>query len=280
MKRFITSFVAMAAVMMASAMSYSQAREQAWFLTDKMAYELYLNAAQVDAVYEINLDYIMNVDVMGDLYGVYWERRTRELSYVLTNSQMHTFLASEHFYRPITWVNSSFYFTIYDRYPRARFYRSAPRVYTTYRGEYRHSNTSRFEGKFDDKKPNVTTTGRTLSNRTGTTAVTTSTSKGGFTNPGNGTITNGRTRPSGSTVTTTTRTGAGNTNSGSKVTTTTTRTEPRVTSTSTLGSVRTGNATVTRTESTTKTNRTISAASSSSSGTSKSGMVNNSRRTH
>ena len=272
MKRFITSFVAMAAVMMASAMSYSQAREQAWFLTDKMAYELYLNAAQVDAVYEINLDYIMNVDVMGDLYGVYWERRTRELSYVLTNSQMHTFLASEHFYRPITWVNSSFYFTIYDRYPRARFYRSAPRVYTTYRGEYRHSNTSRFEGKFDDKKPNVTTTGRTLSNRTGTTAVTT--------NPGNGTITNGRTRPSGSTVTTTTRTGAGNTNSGSKVTTTTTRTEPRVTSTSTLGSVRKGNATVTRTESTTKTNRTISAASSSSSGTSKSGMVNNSRRTH
>ena len=262
MKRFITSFVAMAAVMMASAMSYSQAREQAWFLTDKMAYELYLNAAQVDAVYEINLDYIMNVDVMGDLYGVYWERRTRELSYVLTNSQMHTFLASEHFYRPITWVNSSFYFTIYDRYPRARFYRSAPRVYTTYRGEYRHSNTSRFEGKFDDKKPNVTTTGRTLSNRTGTTAVTTSTSKGGFTNPGNGTITNGRTRPSGSTVTTTTRT------------------EPRVTSTSTLGSVRTGNATVTRTESTTKTNRTISAASSSSSGTSKSGTVNNSRRTH
>ena len=268
----------MAAVMMASAMSYSQAREQAWFLTDKMAYELYLNAAQVDAVYEINLDYLMNVDVMGDIFGIYWERRTRELSYVLTYSQMHTFLASEHFYRPISWVNSSFHFTIYDRYPRARFYSSAPRVYTTYRGEYRHSNTSRFEGKFDDKKPNVVTTGRTLSNRTGATTVTTK--NGGFTNPGNGTITTGRTRPSAGTGTTTTRMGAGSANSASKVTTTTTRTQPSVTSTSTMGSVRSGNASVTRTESTSKTNRTFSTTSSSSNGTGKSGTVNNSRRTH
>lgn len=277
MKRFITSFVAMAAVMMASAMSYSQAREQAWFLTDKMAYELYLNAAQVDAVYEINLDYLMNVDVMGDIFGIYWERRTRELSYVLTYSQMHTFLASEHFYRPISWVNSSFHFTIYDRYPRARFYSSAPRVYTTYRGEYRHSNTSRFEGKFDDKKPNVVTTGRTMSTRTGTS---TKTNNGGFTNPGNGIITNGRTRPSAEMTTTNTRMGAGSANSANKVTTTTTRTQPSVTSTSTMGSVRSGNASVTRTESTTKTNRTFSTTSSSSNGTSKSGTVNNSRRTH
>ena len=277
MKRFITSFVAMAAVMMASAMSYSQAREQAWFLTDKMAYELYLNVAQVDAVYEINLDYIMNVDVMGDLYGVYWERRTRELSYVLTNSQMHTFLASEHFYRPITWVSNSFHFTIYDRYPRARFYSSAPRGYTTYRGEYRHSSTSRFEGKFDDKKPNVTTSGRTLSNRTGVTTVTTN--NGGFTNPG-GTITNGRTRPSATTVTTTTRTGASGGQSGSNKVTTTTRTQPSVTSTGTMGSVRTGNATVTRTEATSKTSRTVSAATSSTVSGTKSGAVNNSARRH
>ena len=92
MKRLITSIVAMAAIIGASAMSYSQAREQAWFLTDKMAFELYLTAPQVSAVYEINLDYIMNVDFMGDIFGTYWERRTRELSFVLTRSQMHTFL--------------------------------------------------------------------------------------------------------------------------------------------------------------------------------------------
>ena len=284
----------MAAIMMASAMSYSQAREQAWFLTDKMAYELYLTYAQVDAVYEINLDYIMNVDVMGDIFGIYWERRTKELSYVLTYSQMHTFLATEYFYRPITWVSNTFHFTIYDRYPRTTFYRSAPVIYTTYRGENRHSTgKSRFEGKFENVKP--VTTGRTLSTRTGTSG---NTNNGGFTNPGNGTVTNGRTRPSGSTVTTTTtrsgagktntgatinsstRTGAGSANSGTKVTTTTTRTEPRVTSTATMGSVRSGSAIVTRTESTSKVNRTVTATNSSNSGTVKSGTVNNNRRTH
>ena len=192
MKRLITSIVAMAAIIGASAMSYSQAREQAWFLTDKMAYELYLTAPQVSAVYEINLDYIMNVDFMGDIFGTYWERRTREMSYVLSRSQMHTFLALEHFYRPISWVNSSFHFVIYDRYPtRTHFYYSAPKVYTTYRGEFRKSNNSRFEGKFEDVKPAVT--GRTLSTRTG---VSTTTNRGGFTSENKGTVTNGRTRPS------------------------------------------------------------------------------------
>ena len=38
-----------------SAMSYEQAREQALFLTDKMAYELNLTEEQYDAAYEIIL---------------------------------------------------------------------------------------------------------------------------------------------------------------------------------------------------------------------------------
>ena len=37
----------------ANAMSYEQAREQALFLTDKMAYELNLSEAQYEAAYEI-----------------------------------------------------------------------------------------------------------------------------------------------------------------------------------------------------------------------------------
>ena len=45
----------------ASAMSYSQAREQALFLTDKMAYELNLTDDQYEAAYEINLDYLLSV---------------------------------------------------------------------------------------------------------------------------------------------------------------------------------------------------------------------------
>ena len=40
-----------------NAMPYQQAREQALFLTDKMAYELNLTEQQYEAAYEINLDY-------------------------------------------------------------------------------------------------------------------------------------------------------------------------------------------------------------------------------
>lgn len=277
MKRLITSIVAMAAIISASAMSYSQAREQAWFLTDKMAFELYLTAPQVSAVYEINLDYIMNVDFMGDIFGTYWERRTREMSYVLSRSQMHTFLALEHFYRPISWVNSSFHFVIYDRYPtRTHFYYSAPKVYTTYKGEYRKSNNSRFEGKFEDVKPNIT--GRTLSTRTG---VSTTTNMGGFTSENKGTVTNGRTKPSDI------MTGTNNNRSGGEVNTggnSSTRsggatihneaTKPstaKVTSTSTIGSVRTASTTKTATVSgssrsaSTTSNATVSGSSRSAS---------------
>ena len=39
----------------ANAMSYEQARQQALFLTDKMAYELNLTEDQYEAAYEINL---------------------------------------------------------------------------------------------------------------------------------------------------------------------------------------------------------------------------------
>ena len=56
----------------ATAMSYEQAREQALFLTDKMAYELNLTEEQYDAAYEINLDYLMSVTTPDDLYDIYW----------------------------------------------------------------------------------------------------------------------------------------------------------------------------------------------------------------
>mgnify|MGYP000059762968 CR=1 FL=1 len=61
------------------AMSYSQAREQALFLTDKMAYELNLNEEQYDAAYEVNLDYLMSINTYDDLYGTYWTQRNLEL---------------------------------------------------------------------------------------------------------------------------------------------------------------------------------------------------------
>ena len=52
----MTALVALFAfVASASAMSYEQARQQALFLTDKMAYELNLTEEQYEAAYEVNL---------------------------------------------------------------------------------------------------------------------------------------------------------------------------------------------------------------------------------
>ena len=62
MKKMIvsTKHLMILAVMMvmtisANAMSYNAAKHEALFLSDKMAYELNLTAAQYEAVYEINL---------------------------------------------------------------------------------------------------------------------------------------------------------------------------------------------------------------------------------
>ena len=53
MKRFFVTIVMVLGFMVtAGAMSYSQAREQALFLTDKMAYELNLTDDQYEAAYE------------------------------------------------------------------------------------------------------------------------------------------------------------------------------------------------------------------------------------
>ena len=60
-KMFFALMVMLTSTMAASAMSYEQARNEALFLTDKMAYELNLTDEQYEAAYEINLDYLMGV---------------------------------------------------------------------------------------------------------------------------------------------------------------------------------------------------------------------------
>jgi hypothetical protein len=82
------------------AMSYEQARNEALFLTDKMAYELNLTDEQYEAAYEINLDYLMGVTSYDDVYGTYWERRNLDLSYILFQWQWDMFRAASYFYRP------------------------------------------------------------------------------------------------------------------------------------------------------------------------------------
>lgn len=117
------------------AMSYEQARREALFLTDKMAYELNLTDAQYDAAYEINLDYLMGVTGRNNVYGTYWERRNIDLGYILLDWQYRAFCEATYFYRPLYWDAGYWHFGIYARYPhRTHFYFSRPTVYVSYRG--------------------------------------------------------------------------------------------------------------------------------------------------
>lgn len=138
MKKFVLAIVAMMAFTLnASAMSYEQAREQALFLTDKMAYELNLTPEQYDAAYEINLDYLMGVTTADDVYNDYWTRRNLDLSYVLLDWQYRAFCDALYFYRPLYWDAGFWHFRVYARYPhRGWFYFDRPTIWNTYHGEH------------------------------------------------------------------------------------------------------------------------------------------------
>ena len=126
MKKFIIALVAMFTMTFttASAMSYEQARQQALFLTDKMAYEL-------------NLDYLMGINTYDDLYGVYWRQRNLDLSYILLDWQYRAFCDATYFYRPLYWDGGFWHFGIYARYPRRDyFFFGRPHFYVSYRGDH------------------------------------------------------------------------------------------------------------------------------------------------
>lgn len=136
MKKILTSIIALLFMALnASSMSYEQARREAFFLTDKMAYELNLTPEQYDAAYEINLDYLMGVSTVDDVFSEYWRRRSLDMSYILLQWQWEAFRAATYFYRPLYWADGFWHFAIYSRYPRRNyFYFSRPTVYVTYRG--------------------------------------------------------------------------------------------------------------------------------------------------
>ncbi|WP_333578889.1 hypothetical protein [Leyella stercorea] len=146
MKRlFATIVMVLGFAVAASAMSYSQAREQALFLTDKMAYELNLTDDQYEAAYEINLDYLLSVNSDDELYGDYWRWRNIDFSYVLLDWQYRMFCEAAYFYRPLYFSAGVWHFAIYARYPhRDYFYFHRPTVYVSYRGghSWRQNNGS------------------------------------------------------------------------------------------------------------------------------------------
>ena len=139
MKKFIIALVAMFTMTFttASAMSYEQARQQALFLTDKMAYELNLTDDQYEAAYEVNLDYLMGINTYDDLYGVYWRQRNLDLSYILLDWQYRAFCDATYFYRPLYWDGGFWHFGIYARYPRRDyFFFCRPHFYVIYRVDH------------------------------------------------------------------------------------------------------------------------------------------------
>lgn len=129
----------MAIAMPASAMTYKEARKQALFLADKMAYELSLNDRQYESAYEINLDYLMAVGDRDDVYSTCWSRRNMELQKLLTAWQYSKFAATEYFYRPVYWSNNRWNWRIYNRYSSGKYFNAKPAAYKTYRG----GNTSK-----------------------------------------------------------------------------------------------------------------------------------------
>ena len=157
-KIIITMITLLITAVGAKAMSYAQAREQALFLTDKMAYELNLTDAQYEAAYEINLDYLMGVTSYNDVFGTYWERRNLDMSYILYSWQWDLFRAASYFYRPLYWDAGYWHFAIYARYPhRDYFYFGRPHFYATYRGGHSwHMNGghSYYHGRADHFRPN------------------------------------------------------------------------------------------------------------------------------
>ena len=153
MKKMMTMVMMMTIAISATAMTYNTARNEALFLTDKMAYELGLTTEQYNAVYEINLDYLLNVDTRADVYGPWWDVRNRDLRYVLSTWQYDRYIACEYFYRPVAWSAGSWTFAIYTHYGHGRMFYGHPTVYVNYRGGHSHRGGSFYSGH-NFNKPN------------------------------------------------------------------------------------------------------------------------------
>lgn len=134
MKRIMFLLAAVMSTVFANAMSYSEAREEALYLTDKMAYELNLTEQQYNDAYEINLDYLMGVRTADEVYGSYWRYRNDDLRSILYDWQWDLLRAADYFFRPLTWHSGAWYLPVRRHYAANYYYYSHPRVYVSYKG--------------------------------------------------------------------------------------------------------------------------------------------------
>lgn len=164
MKRilFMLFAVIMSTVACHAAMSNSKVRKETRFLTDKMAYELNLNTAQYNDVYEINYDFISGVRYLMDdvLRGEEWalnryydylDIRNDDLRWVLSRRQYSRFMQVAYFFRPIYVSGGHWSFRIYVTYTNPNhFYYPRPYHYRTYCGGHNrvhYHNVSYYRGR-------------------------------------------------------------------------------------------------------------------------------------
>lgn len=134
MKRILFSLFLAATGLSASAMNARDAREYAYFLTDKMAYELNLTPMQYERVYEVNLDYFLAVNSPYDV-DRYQDYRDEDLRYILSDSQYWDYSNVNYFYRPLSWGRGSWVVNVYNRYTyRDNYYFGRPVCYASYQG--------------------------------------------------------------------------------------------------------------------------------------------------
>ena len=117
MKRLIL-MVAMAIAFRATAMDRREARAEARYLTDRMAYELGLSPREYDRMYEINYRYLRGVNTYDDLYASRWRNRNIALRAFFSDRQWQLYLGADYFYRPLSWRDGAFVRNVYARHPR------------------------------------------------------------------------------------------------------------------------------------------------------------------
>ena len=152
MKRYMMTLVALFAWMGISAMDYETARERAYYLTDKMAYELNLNDQQYNDAYEINLDYLLSINTEADLADArYLAYRNDDLRHILYDWQWMAFAAVDYLFRPLWWLNGGWYFPVYNYYAHGYYFYHHPRIYWDYRGG--HGRFYFSGGFYHDRRP-------------------------------------------------------------------------------------------------------------------------------
>ncbi len=135
-KQLITLVTMICTAMTVNAMDYETAREQAYYLTDKMAYELNMNEQQYADAYEINLDYLMSLSTEADIASSYLDYRNADLRYILYDWQWEAYMLADYFYRPVHWLNGGWYFPIFRHYAHGYFFYDRPGIFWNYRGAH------------------------------------------------------------------------------------------------------------------------------------------------